>query len=55
MKFNVGIDVRTLRLSEKLPAYTSANKQSIGELFSGFLQYYARDFRQGVLYSGICS
>jgi len=46
MKFNIDIDVRTLRLSEQLPAYTSANQQSLGELFCGFLEYYAREFRQ---------
>jgi len=46
MKFNPDIDVRTLRLSEKLPAYVSANQQSLGELFRGFLQYYACEFKQ---------
>jgi len=50
MKFNVDIDVRTLRLSEKLPAYTSANQQSLGELFSGFLEYFSQEFRQVILY-----
>jgi len=45
-KFNVDIDVRTLRLSEKLPVYTSANHQSLGELFCGFLKYYSHEFRQ---------
>jgi len=55
MKFNVSIDVRTLRLSEKLPAYTSANRQSLGELFCGFLEYFSRDFRQAVSHLQMCS
>jgi hypothetical protein len=44
-KFTADADVNSIRLGEQLPPYQSANTQSIGELFAGFLKYYAHDFK----------
>merc|ERR1711976_332591 len=44
-KFSNTIDIRLLTLNEKLPPYNSPNKQSVGELFVGFLHYYAEEFQ----------
>ncbi|ELU05986.1 hypothetical protein CAPTEDRAFT_208596 [Capitella teleta] len=40
-KFNSDQDIRRITLNDELPTYTSPNEQSIGELFLGFLEYYA--------------
>lgn len=43
-KFNANFDIRLLTLKEKLPPYTSPNQKSLGDLFIGFLRYYATKF-----------
>ena len=47
-KFNVTQDVRVLTLNQKLAPYKSPNKQRIGELFIGFLRYFAYVFKYGL-------
>ena len=44
-KFSLDIDVSCLSLDDEIPPYQSTNKKSLGELFVGFLKYYARDFK----------
>ena len=39
--FDVDKDIRELKLTEKLPDWTSSNMKSLGELFAGFLDYYS--------------
>lgn len=41
-KFDVDINVSELKLNEDLPTFTSQNTQTLGELFAGFLAYYAK-------------
>ena len=43
-KFDVNTDIRLLTLNEKLPPYKSPNQDSLGELFVGFMDYYANTF-----------
>jgi poly(A) RNA polymerase GLD2 len=43
-KFSKNLDVRLLSLNEKLPVFKSPNKDTLGELFVGFLSYYANEF-----------
>lgn len=43
-KFDKAKDIRLLSLNESLPPYTSRNTESVGELFIGFLRYYAHEF-----------
>ena len=43
-KFSPTIDIRLLTLNETLPEYVSQNNMTLGELFVGFLQYYAQTF-----------
>ncbi|RMZ95341.1 poly(A) RNA polymerase GLD2-like, partial [Brachionus plicatilis] len=40
-KFDVDISVSELKLNEDLPTFTSQNSQSLGDLFAGFLNFYA--------------
>ena len=40
-KFNTRTDIRTLRLNESSFNWVSANKQSLGDLLIGFLEYYS--------------
>ncbi len=40
-KFNAKTDIRTLRLNDDPPEWTSENTQTLGELFMGFLEFYA--------------
>lgn len=35
------IDINTIDMNEELPPYTSDNKQTLGELFLLFLEYYS--------------
>lgn len=42
--FNTDQDIRLISLDKKLPAYLSDNHNSLGELFYGFLSYFANDF-----------
>lgn len=43
-KFRSDGDVRLLRLGEDLPPWRSANTQSLGALFVGFVDYFANRF-----------
>ena len=38
-------DVKLLQMGETPPPYHTANKQPVGELFCGFLKYFAHDFQ----------
>jgi poly(A) RNA polymerase GLD2 len=40
-KFSTKTNITTLRLNEPLEPWTSQNKQSLGEVFNGFLDYYS--------------
>ncbi|CAF0811092.1 unnamed protein product [Brachionus calyciflorus] len=40
-KFNIENDVSNLKLNEELPIFTSQNTQTLGELFSGYLDYFS--------------
>lgn len=49
-KFNPNSDITKLRLNESYSSWTSSNKQSLGELFVGFLNFYANfDFSSHVI------
>lgn len=52
-KFNTKTDIRTLRLNDDrylTSEFTSSNNQSLGELFNGFLDYYASfNFNESVI------
>ena len=41
-KFDIKNDVRNLTLNEKLCLFSSANTESLGELFGGFLDFYSK-------------
>ncbi|XP_013391307.1 poly(A) RNA polymerase GLD2-like [Lingula anatina] len=43
-KFSADLDITSLRLEEDLPPFNSLNKQTLGELFLGFLEYYGQKF-----------
>ncbi|KAK2193559.1 hypothetical protein NP493_10g07028 [Ridgeia piscesae] len=43
-RFDKSKDIRLLSLNEPLPPYSSRNTESVGELFIGFLRYYAHEF-----------
>lgn len=43
-KFDPTQDIRGIRLDDKLPPYLSPNHQALGELFYGFLEYFANQF-----------
>jgi hypothetical protein len=40
-KFNINVDVRTLKLVEDLAPWTSKNTKSLGEILGGFFNFYA--------------
>jgi hypothetical protein len=40
-KFDIKIDIRTLRLNDDVCTWTSSNTQTLGELFVGFLEFYS--------------
>lgn len=40
-KFDIQLNVSDLKLNEELPVFTSQNTLTLGELFAGFLDYYA--------------
>lgn len=40
-KFNSDIEIHDIDIQEELPKFYSDNKQTLGELLQGFLQYYA--------------
>ena len=40
-KFDINLKVSALKFDEDLTHWTSENVQSLGELFAGFLDYYA--------------
>uniref|UniRef100_A0A0L8IHD0 PAP-associated domain-containing protein n=3 Tax=Octopus bimaculoides TaxID=37653 RepID=A0A0L8IHD0_OCTBM len=42
--FSIKNDISSLRLDEELPLYESQNTDSLGDLYIGFLKYYALDF-----------
>lgn len=42
--FSIKNDISSLRLDEELPHYKSENEESLGDLFLGFLEYYATNF-----------
>ncbi|CAI9721265.1 Hypothetical predicted protein [Octopus vulgaris] len=42
--FSIKNDISSLRLDEDLPLYESQNTDSLGDLYIGFLKYYALDF-----------
>lgn len=42
--FSISNDISSLRLDEELPPYKSENEESLGDLFLGFLKYYATNF-----------
>lgn len=42
--FSLDDDYRSYKLNDILVSYQSANKQSLGQLFLGFLQYFSYDF-----------
>ncbi|XP_022919849.1 poly(A) RNA polymerase gld-2 homolog A-like [Onthophagus taurus] len=49
-KFLSTSKINTIDIQEDVPAYTSANKQSLGELLLGFLHYYANfDYNKYVI------
>ncbi|XP_059474307.1 poly(A) RNA polymerase gld-2 homolog A-like isoform X4 [Neocloeon triangulifer] len=43
-KFNPHSFIHNIDIHEELPPYKSANKQPLGELFLGFLEYYSSHF-----------
>ncbi|CAB3387371.1 Hypothetical predicted protein [Cloeon dipterum] len=43
-KFNAHSFIPNIDIHEELPAYESSNKQTLGELFQGFMEYYATRF-----------
>jgi len=44
-RFDATQDVRALTLNKQLAPYSSPNHDSLGQLFVGFLRYFARDFK----------
>lgn len=34
-------DINSIDMNEELPSFNSENKQTLGELFLGFLEYYS--------------
>jgi len=44
-RYSATQDIRSLTLNKQLAPYTSPNCQSLGQLFVGFLHYFAHDFK----------
>lgn len=40
-KFSTETEIHDINIQEELPPFTSDNRQSLGELFLGFLEYYS--------------